>query len=52
MRRRHKSTVFEQLTIVDTATKGKTVAQTPEGMAIFLSEGVRGSLSKKVIELC
>lgn len=44
MRRRHKSTVFEQLTIVDTATKGKTVAKTPEGMAIFLSEGVPGDI--------
>ena len=36
MRRKHKSKVFEQLKIVDTATKGKTVAKTPEGMAIFL----------------
>ena len=44
MRRRHKSTVFEQLTIIDTATKGKTVAKTPEGMAIFLSEGVPGDI--------
>ena len=44
MRRKHKSKVFEQLKIVDTATKGKTVAKTPEGMAIFLTEGVPGDL--------
>ena len=36
MRNRHKSKTFEQLTIIDTAAKGKTVAKTDEGIPIFL----------------
>ena len=44
MRNRHKSKTFEQLTIIDTAAKGKTVAKTAEGIPIFLSEGVPGDV--------
>ncbi len=44
MRNRHKSKTFERLTIIDTATKGKTVAKTEEGIPIFLNEGVPGDL--------
>ena len=44
MQKRRKSKFFEQLTIVDTATKGKTVAKTLEGIPIFLSEGVPGDV--------
>lgn len=44
MRNRHKPKSFEQLTIIDTAAKGKTVAKTKEGIPIFLSEGVPGDV--------
>ena len=44
MRNRHKSKTFEQLTIIDTAAKGKTVAKTDEGIPIFLNEGVPGDV--------
>ncbi len=44
MRNRHKSKTFTQLTIVDTAAKGKTVAKTEEGIPIFLNEGVPGDV--------
>jgi len=44
MRNRHKSKTFEQLTIIDTAAKGKTVAKTDQGIAIFLNEGVPGDV--------
>ena len=44
MRNRHKSKIFEQLTIIDTAAKGKTVAKTEEGIPIFLNEGVPGDV--------
>ena len=44
MQKRRKSKFFEQLTIVDTATKGKTVAKTLEGIPIFLNEGVPGDV--------
>lgn len=39
MRNRHKSKTFEQLKIIDTAAKGKTVVKTADGIPIFLSEG-------------
>ncbi len=44
MRNRHKARIFEKLTIVDTAAKGKVVAKTNEGIPIFLSEGVPGDV--------
>ena len=44
MRKRHKSKSFPQLTIIDTAAKGKTVAKTAEGIPIFLNEGVPGDV--------
>lgn len=44
MRNRHKAKVFEKLTIVDTASKGKAVAKTVEGIPIFLTEGVPGDV--------
>ncbi|MGB2398276.1 MAG: class I SAM-dependent RNA methyltransferase, partial [Flavobacteriaceae bacterium] len=44
MRKRHKSKVFENLTIIDTASKGKTIAKTQEGIPVFLSEGVPGDV--------
>ena len=44
MRNRHKSKTFKQLKIIDTATKGKTVVKTAEGIPIFLSEWVPGDV--------
>ncbi|MDC1030080.1 23S rRNA (uracil(1939)-C(5))-methyltransferase RlmD [Flavobacteriaceae bacterium] len=44
MRNRHKAKVFEKLTIVDTASKGKAVAKTADGIPIFLTEGVPGDV--------
>ena len=44
MRNRHKAKVFEKLTIVDTASKGKAVAKTADGIPIFLIEGVPGDV--------
>ena len=44
MRNRHKAKVFKKLTIIDTASKGKAVAKTEEGIPIFLTEGVPGDV--------
>ncbi len=44
MRNRHKAKIFENLTIVDTAAKGKVVAKTNEGIPIFLTQGVPGDV--------
>ena len=44
MARKNKSKHFEKCEIVDTATKGKTVAKTEDGIPIFLSEGVPGDV--------
>ena len=44
MRNRRKPQFFEKLTITDTATKGKTVAKTEEGVPVFLNGGVPGDV--------
>ena len=44
IRDRRKAKIFERLSITDTATKGKTVAKTEEGVPIFLNGGVPGDV--------
>ncbi len=44
MARKNKSKHFEKCEIVDTASKGKTVAKTEDCIPIFLSEGVPGDV--------
>ena len=44
MGNRRKAKFFERLTITDTATKGKTVAKTEEGVPVFLNGGVPGDV--------
>jgi len=44
MGRRSKNHLFEGVKVVDTASKGKTVAKTGEGAIIFLSSGVPGDV--------
>ena len=44
MGRRSKNELFEGVKVVDTASKGKTVAKTDEGAIIFLTSGVPGDV--------
>ena len=44
MGRRSKNQLFEGVKVVDTASKGKTIAKTDEGAIIFLSSGVPGDV--------
>ena len=44
MGRRSKNELFEGVKVVDTASKGKTVAKTNEGAIIFLTSGVPGDV--------
>ena len=44
MGRRSKNELFERVKVVDTASKGKTVAKTDEGAIIFLTSGVPGDV--------
>lgn len=44
MGRRQKRKIFQELEIIDTAAKGKTLAKTEEGIPIFLNEGVPGDV--------
>ena len=44
MGRRSKNQLFEGVKVVDTASKGKTVAKTDEGAIIFLNSGVPGDV--------
>ncbi len=44
MSRRHKSKVFEQLTVVDAGAKGKGIAKAPDGRIIFLNQVVPGDV--------
>ena len=44
MGRRSKNHLFEGVKVVDTASKGKTVAKTDEGAIIFLNSGVPGDV--------
>ena len=44
MGRKNRKKLFEQVTVVDTATKGKTVAKTEEGTVIFLPNAVPGDV--------
>ena len=44
MGRRSKNQLFEGVKVVDTASKGKTIAKTDEGAIIFLNSGVPGDV--------
>ena len=44
MGRRSKNHLFEGVKVVDTASKGKTVAKTDQGAIIFLNSGVPGDV--------
>lgn len=44
MGRKNRKKLFEQVEVVDTATKGKTVAKTTEGNVIFLPNAVPGDV--------
>ena len=44
MGRRSENELFEGVKVVDTASKGKTVAKTDEGAIIFLTSGVPGDV--------
>ena len=44
MSKRHKGKFFEDIQVVDTANKGKSIAKTQDGMTIFLNEGVPGDV--------
>jgi len=44
MGRRSKNHLFEGVKVIDTASKGKTVAKTDEGAIIFLNSGVPGDV--------
>ena len=44
MVRRSKNHLFEGVKVIDTASKGKTVAKTDEGAIIFLNSGVPGDV--------
>ncbi|WP_298512727.1 23S rRNA (uracil(1939)-C(5))-methyltransferase RlmD [uncultured Kordia sp.] len=44
MGRKNRKKLFEQVEVVDTATKGKTVAKTEEGTVIFLPNAVPGDV--------
>ncbi|WP_430409618.1 23S rRNA (uracil(1939)-C(5))-methyltransferase RlmD [Kordia sp.] len=44
MGRKNRKKVFEQVEVVDTATKGKTVAKTEDGNVIFLPNAVPGDV--------
>ena len=44
MGRRSKNQLFEGVKVVDTASKGKTVAKSDEGAIIFLNSGVPGDV--------
>ncbi|WP_420574332.1 23S rRNA (uracil(1939)-C(5))-methyltransferase RlmD [Kordia sp.] len=44
MGRKNRKKLFEEVTVVDTATKGKTVAKTEEGTVIFLPNAVPGDV--------
>lgn len=44
MGRKNRKKLFEQVTVVDTATKGKTVAKTEDGTVIFLPNAVPGDV--------
>lgn len=44
MGRKNRKKLFENVTIVDTATKGKTVAKTEDGNVIFLPNAVPGDV--------
>ena len=44
MGRRKRNEFFEKVKVVDTASKGKTVAKTEDGAIIFLTSGVPGVL--------
>ncbi|MEM6721830.1 MAG: 23S rRNA (uracil(1939)-C(5))-methyltransferase RlmD [Bacteroidota bacterium] len=44
MGRKNRKKLFEQVAVVDTATKGKTVAKTEEGTVIFLPNAVPGDV--------
>ncbi|PTX62621.1 23S rRNA m(5)U-1939 methyltransferase [Kordia periserrulae] len=44
MGRKNRKKLFEQVPVVDTATKGKTVAKTEDGAVIFLPNAVPGDV--------
>ena len=44
MSRKKKFHVFENVEVIDTAAKGKTVAKAPDGRVIFLSNAVPGDI--------
>ena len=44
MGRRNKNQLFEGVKVVDTASKGKSVAKTDDGAIIFLTSGVPGDV--------
>jgi len=44
MGRKNRKKLFEQVAVVDTATKGKTVAKTEDGTVIFLPNAVPGDV--------
>ncbi|MGH1384760.1 23S rRNA (uracil(1939)-C(5))-methyltransferase RlmD [Kordia sp.] len=44
MGRKNRKKLFENVTVVDTATKGKTVAKTEDGNVIFLPNAVPGDV--------
>lgn len=43
-RKRFKSTVFENITIIDAGAKGKTIAKAPDGKVIFVNNAVPGDI--------
>ena len=44
MSRKKKFHLFENIEVIDTAAKGKTVAKAPDGRVIFLSNAVPGDV--------
>ncbi len=44
MARKKKSHLFENIEVIDTAAKGKSVAKAPDGKVIFLSNAVPGDI--------
>lgn len=43
-RRRTNKVVFEDLKVIDTATKGKTIAHAPDGRVVFINNAVPGDV--------
>ena len=44
MRSKNKNIIYEDIKIIDTASKGKSVGKTADGKTIFIDKGVPGDI--------